>query len=463
MGYRNYGPANGFIVSPDGTGDFKTIAAALSAASSGDTIFLKPSTYTENPTLKAGVNITAFDCDALTPNVTLIGEMSFSSAGTVSINGLFLQTNSSFILSVTGSAASIVNLTNCYLNCTNNTGISFSSSSASSAISLFDCQGNLGTTGIAFFSCSTPGIITLERGDYTNTGASSTANTVASSGFLLMSYLHNFMSPISLSGTSAANINYCRINSGPVNTTAFTTTSTSSTPSVFFYSSVDSGSASAISIGAGSTVNTDFIRINSNNTSTITGSGTFGYGNIIYSGTTSNDAVTTQTPIFGTGWQLLQTQTASSSATLNFINIGGYKNYAFVFNGLAPATSTATLELTYSVNNGSSYIVTGYNAGLNYTPYNSATITNKNASTFIPITGPVLAAGSGGRVVGNMIFNVTLGYWTGSIAYFDTTANTTVFGSFGGNGGSTSINAFNFAFSTGNITSGSIDMYGIAG
>ena len=124
-----------WIVSPTASdGTHTTIAAALTSASSGDTIFIRPGTYTENPTLKAGVNLSAYTCDALTPNVTISGKCTFTGAGTVSISGINLQTNSDFCLAVTGSAASIVYLNNCYINALNNTAISYTSSSSSSAI-----------------------------------------------------------------------------------------------------------------------------------------------------------------------------------------------------------------------------------------------------------------------------------------------------------------------------------------
>jgi hypothetical protein len=52
MGYRNYGPSNGFIVSADGTGDFTTLATALTAATSGKTIFLNK--CLRNPATRVG-------------------------------------------------------------------------------------------------------------------------------------------------------------------------------------------------------------------------------------------------------------------------------------------------------------------------------------------------------------------------------------------------------------------------
>ena len=59
---NRYAVAN-FIVAPtiqEGA-NYTSIAAAIADASSGDTIFIKPGTYTEDLTLKAGVYLTAFN------------------------------------------------------------------------------------------------------------------------------------------------------------------------------------------------------------------------------------------------------------------------------------------------------------------------------------------------------------------------------------------------------------------
>src|SRR5512135_3481216 len=115
---NNFGTAK-FIVSgaySDGCTHI-TIASALTDASSGDTIFIRPGTYTENLTLKAGVNLTAFTGDGslnTTSNVVILGKCTMTTAGTVNISGVQLKTNSDFFLAVTGSANSIVNLNSCF-------------------------------------------------------------------------------------------------------------------------------------------------------------------------------------------------------------------------------------------------------------------------------------------------------------------------------------------------------------
>lgn len=287
-GGNTYGVAK-FIVSADATqGNYTTIAAALTASSSGDTIFLRTGTYTENLTLKAGVNLVAFECDALTPNVTIIGKATFTAAGTVSISGIRLQTNSDFVLAVTGTAASIVNLENCYLNCTNNTGISFSSSDATAIISLFNCISNLGTTGIALYTSTSAGTILFESCILRNSGNSVTAST-HSAAQVSLRYC-NAQIVFSCSSTASFVVESSGFSS--VNTTQFAITGTGS--STFEYSFMNSGNQACITIGSGASASVNFCRLTSSASNVITGAGTLISGDNSYpsSATTS---VTTNT------------------------------------------------------------------------------------------------------------------------------------------------------------------------
>ena len=120
-----------WIVDPLGfNGTHTTIGAALAAATAGDTIFLMPGTYTENPTLVAGVNITAWPTDGQTgptgassPVVKIVGTLTASFSGSCSLSGIQFQTNGSNILSITGSNTTIVNCIFCNFNVTNATAI----------------------------------------------------------------------------------------------------------------------------------------------------------------------------------------------------------------------------------------------------------------------------------------------------------------------------------------------------
>jgi len=295
MGYRNYSVANGFIVDPSGNGDFKTISLALTAAGSvggNGTIFIRPGTYTENPALVAGWNLTGFMDDGLTPTVTIIGKCTFSSAGTVSISCIRLQTNSDYFLSITGSAASDVNVDYCYLNASNNTGINFSSSSSSAALLFTNCLGNLGTTGIGLFSHSSAGAFDLEQCSFLNTGASTTAST-CSAGVLNLTLCY-LQSPITISSTGTTTIEYSAFDLSAINTTCLTLGGASNQAARFCR--IISGTASAISVSTTFTISQ--CTVNSSNTNAITGAGTINYTEIAFIGSSSIINTTTQAGLY---------------------------------------------------------------------------------------------------------------------------------------------------------------------
>jgi len=297
MAYRNYAPANGFIVAKDGNGDFSTIATALTAASSGTTIFIRPGTYTENLTLKAGVNLTGWSCDSsLNQAGTIIisGKATLTTAGTVTISDIQLQTNSDFLLAVTGTVASVVNLFNCNLNCTNNTGISHTSSSASSKILIYNCTGDLGTTGIKLFASTSAGTLFFRNTYITNSGASTTASTVTTG--VLNFYGSDFDFPITISSNGGCAGYHSILNTQSINTTSFTAGGSSATNGLT-YCQIASGTASAVS--ASGTFALYDCNINSSNTNALTGSGT-----IIQSGCS----------FFGTSHQCNATNSGSGAA-----------------------------------------------------------------------------------------------------------------------------------------------------
>lgn len=293
MAYRNYAPSNGFIVAKDGTGDFSTIGAALTASTSGTTIFIRPGTYTENPALVAGVNLCAFPCDSglnqlsnTAANVIIQGKCTFSSAGTVSISGIQLQTNSDYFLAVTGSAASIVILTGCYLNCLNNTGIDYTSSSGISSVNISYCQGNIGTTAISLFTATSAGTLDIQYTDIENSGGSTTASTTNATVLNIERSLLKF--PISMTASNGS-FTYSEINSGGA---VGLTTATSGTVQLN-KCLINSQAASAVSVGASTIVNLYDVTINSSATNALTGGGTINQSLVIFSNTSATSNVTT--------------------------------------------------------------------------------------------------------------------------------------------------------------------------
>lgn len=279
-----------FIVGPGASANYTTIAAAITAAGAGPaTIFIQPGIYTENPALVPTVNLVAFDADALTPTVTINGNVTCSGIGVSSISGIRLQTNSAPFLTVSGSVASIVNLKNCYLNCLNNTGISYTSSSAGAGINIIDCKGDLGTTGIALFAYSGLGSnLTIVNTDITNSGASTTANTISSGTVTLRrSFIRN---PITTSSTAGLIANFLHMSTS--NSTCLTIGG--STGALLTHCDFDSGSASSISTSTNST-SIFYCDVRSTNTNAITGVGTVILTGVSFSQSSSLVNTTTQT------------------------------------------------------------------------------------------------------------------------------------------------------------------------
>jgi hypothetical protein len=163
-------------------------------------------------------------------------------------------------------------------------------------------------------------------------------------------------------------------------------------------------------------------------------------------------------------WNLLNTATASASANIAFSSTyitSTYTTYVVIIRGINNATGTATFNMDWSTNNGTSYLSSGYNSGVLYNNYSSATQTNANSTTTNPLTQSITDT--------NVPLNgiVWLSFPASNVALFNgqifTQDTTSVYiQSFGSNSGTTTINNIRFSYSTGNITSGTISLYGIS-
>ena len=293
-----------WIVSPhisDGA-THTTIASALTSATSGDTIFIRPGTYTENPTLVPGVNLCAFDCDAQDSNVTILGKCTLSSGGTVSISGINLQTNSDYLLVVSGSSDCIVNLINCAISVANNTAIDFTNSNASSEINVLYCTGNLATTAISLHAMTSPGTITYESCLIYNTGNS---QGISNNSQGVVQIFTSFMTcAFSNSGSASGTqfkIENSTIDCGASGTQALSVNAVNALGAACSYLSLGGGAASALEVGANAIVNFSFLNANSGATHAIvvTGGATMYAGYIVYSGTSSGvSGSITALPVF---------------------------------------------------------------------------------------------------------------------------------------------------------------------
>lgn len=288
---NTFGTAKWIVSSTLSNGTHTTIAAAITSASSGDTIFIRPGTYTENLTLKAGVNLTAFSGDNNLPTVSIVGKMTFTTAGTVTISNILLQTNSDYLLAVTGSAASIVNLMGCYLKCSNNTGILHSTSSASSQVNMYYCQGTIQTNLTTLFTSSSPGDTRIEYCTFFNDASSATASTMSGNGILFI-YFSEIRFNVSISSTSGLGSFYNHFNNGNLNSTCITYTSTNAGGGNCDFCSIGSGTGSAVSVGAGATFTARNNIIVSSNVNVFTGAGTINTGGNVCMTSSGNNVST---------------------------------------------------------------------------------------------------------------------------------------------------------------------------
>ncbi len=279
-----------WIVSSDATqGTHTTVAGALSSASSGDTIFIRPGTYTEDITLKAGVNLSAYECDEgyqnKSGNVNIVGTVSASYNGVVNISGIGFTTNSNFLLNVTGSNASNLNFYNCSFYASNNNSITVNA--ASFVIVFFQCS---------LYAASTYKIFTITTGAVVCRGCliasvDATTNTIAAGS---VQFFNSTLSTFwTTSSTAILNCYNSKWNDNSLNSTLLTTAG--SGINEIFNSSLYSGSASTISIGSGTQVYIANSSCSSSNTNVLTGAGTVNLNEVSYNGSSSGNNVTTKT------------------------------------------------------------------------------------------------------------------------------------------------------------------------
>ena len=337
LSQNNYGSAKFIVATSAANGTHTTMTAAMAAASVGDTIVLRDS-ITENFTLTPGINIACWSGSALnTPSIT--GKITMTGAGTSTISGITLITNSDFCVAVTGSAASVLNLNNCFISCSNNTGISFISSSSSAQIIIKYSRGNVATTGISLYSMSSAGLIQVEYSIFGNGGGSTTATTQSAG---IVNYKSSEISfPIANSG-STATTNLQRCSLSPGGQTALTINSTQPNGNSIVDCQITTLTSSAISIGAGSLLfayGDNFI--NSSNANIVTGSGTFEYDII-----TKSELVTGAINA-GSNVALAMSTGAIQASSINF---GGTSLNTYVQNTFTPgiAFGGGTTGITYT-------------------------------------------------------------------------------------------------------------------
>lgn len=87
----------------------------------------------------------------------------------------------------------------------------------------------------------------------------------------------------------------------------------------------------------------------------------------------------------GMGYGLISTQTASSSAALQWTNLGTYANYTLSCNALIPSTSGQSLNLRYSEDNGTTWKSANYSYVGTVLPDNSTFSGTFSANSGTPV------------------------------------------------------------------------------
>jgi hypothetical protein len=208
----------------------------------------------------------------------------------------------------------------------------------------------------------------------------------------------------------------------------------------------------------------------------ITSTGTLGSLNV--TGNINNTALTASQVVVSDGSKnlasvaytavgarvLIQTQTAGNSPSIDFTTgLGSYDLLEFVYTGVRPIiASNVVLQITVSNNGGSSYITTNYKAGLQVFSFNSATPSNSNSTTAIPVSGnytTTLGEFGSGTIFISKLSSLNFGLWGKSLLF----ASTAPFLEFcqGTNTSNSECNAVRFAFTGGaQIEQGKFSVYG---
>lgn len=339
-----------YIVSANGSSDganYTTIGAAYAAANAAggkQTVFIQPGTYTENLTLIAGINLSAFDSDGVVsgqgistpvvPSVIILGTVTASFTGNVTLAGIQLKTNGSAALVTSGSTTGQLMLNSCSIFANNATG--FTLNSANLGVTFYNCSFNSTSTNLLF--AITTGGVDFEF------CVISLSNTASASTIAAVNVEFNACDIAGLSVTTSTTGSVVAIATRWQYSGNILLTTVGTGNSFIFNCDLESGSASTISIGTGTSVSITNSSISSSNTNAITGAGTLKSGNNVFTNTSSTVNPSTNT--------ILPVSEIYSPNGITFDNSNVLSNYAIgTFTPTLVGQSSAGTT-TYSQQNG---------------------------------------------------------------------------------------------------------------
>jgi hypothetical protein len=162
----------------------------------------------------------------------------------------------------------------------------------------------------------------------------------------------------------------------------------------------------------------------------------------------------------------IATVTASSVASVAFTGMTGYTNYMIFCNNITPATNNAALAVQFSNNGGSSYTSGGSDYRYNYfVGFGSTTagLGNSSGSYIAVNSGMNSTAGTAGGMI-IYIYNPSGSEYTSTWSesfYLDSGGDDTICSGGGQCTAITDVNAVKLLMTTGNITSGNFQLYGL--
>ncbi len=161
--------------------------------------------------------------------------------------------------------------------------------------------------------------------------------------------------------------------------------------------------------------------------------------------------------------KFIRTLTASASSTLTFTSsdiTSTYSSYFIIINAIVPSTS-ASMNMDWSTNNGSSYLNTNFLCGLNYHASSSAVYSNTNSTTTCPISNAGSTQICAILCIQGLAGTAATGpSYYGQSMYFNAVPTLQATELFGLNTGSANVNNIKFSLSAGTMTSGTISLYG---
>lgn len=165
---------------------------------------------------------------------------------------------------------------------------------------------------------------------------------------------------------------------------------------------------------------------------------------------------------------LIQTQNASTSAAINFTTgiTATYNNYVLLVSNVTNATGSTGLLLQISTNGGSSYITSGYSAGVNFGSAAAAASTNNNGTSGFLLSPSAVVQTTGGFSGTSWLYDFTVNNFPNIWTQFSNYNATNSFAM--GQGGGTYftavsiVNAMRVISTSGNIAAGKFSLYGIA-